>query len=140
MRTFNKRLLVIVVIFSILAGITAGTVQTYAKSSYWIYGISVKAGGSMDMYYNENKIVLKGKARKALSEKDVYYAEEKKGKYTLKAASNCKVVMEEAGNTQTVKFKKWAGDAGYKKGDKVTFISALLKVEGKKVTKIIFSA
>ena len=48
--------------------------------------------------------------------------------------------MDEAENIQTVQFKQWADDAGYKKGDKVFFISAALKVEGKKVTKIIFSA
>ncbi len=140
MKTYKKNLIIIAVIFSLLAGITAGTAQAYAKSSYWLYGVSVKAGGRADMYYNGNKITLKGKIRKSASQKKLYDTEEKKGKYTLKVASNCKVVLEEAENIQTIQFKQWAADAGYKKGDKVTFISAAVKVEGKKVTKIIFSA
>lgn len=140
MKTSRKSLIIIAVIFSLLAGITASTAQTYAKSSYWLYGVSAGAGGGADIYYNGNKITLKGKTRKSASMKKLYDAEEKKGKYTLKVASNCKVVMEEADNTQTSGFKQWVSDRGYKKGDKVAFISATIKVEGKKVTRIIFSA
>lgn len=140
MRTSKKGVIVIAIIFGIFAGIAAGTAHTYAKNSSWLYGVSVKSGGNMDMYYNGNKITLKGKARKASSEKKVYDADEKKCKYTLKIAGNCKVVLEEAENVQILKFKKWLADAGYKKGDKITFISAVLKMEDGKVTKIIFSA
>lgn len=140
MKISKKSLIIIAVIFSLLAGAAFGTGQVYAKSSYWLYGVSVKAGGRADMYYNGNKITLKGGIRKSASQNKLYDTEEKKGKYTLKVASKCKVVMDEAENIQTVQFKQWADDAGYKKGDKVFFISADLKVEGKKVTKIIFSA
>ena len=53
MKTSKKNLIIIAVIFSLLAGITAGTAQAYAKSSYWLYGVSVKAGGGADMYSME---------------------------------------------------------------------------------------
>lgn len=140
MKTYKKSFIILAIIFSIFTGITAGTVQAYAKSSYWIYGVSVKAGGSMDMYYNGNKITIKGKSGKASSEKKVYDADKKKCHYKLRVAGNCKVVLSEAENIQTIKFKKWASGAGYKKGDKITFISAALKVKGGKITKITFSA
>lgn len=78
MKISKKSLIIIAVIFSLLAGAASGTGQVYAKSSYWLYGVSVKAGGRADMYYNGNKITLKGGIRKSASQNKLYDTEEKR--------------------------------------------------------------
>lgn len=140
MKISKKGFIALAVVLSILAGITAITAQPQAKGGYWLNGISKEAGGGMALYYKGGKFVLKGKIRKASSEKAVYSVKAKKGSYKLKIANNCRVILDEAGNRQVVSFKNWIKDNEYKDGDKISFISATLKVENKKVTRICFSA
>ncbi len=109
------------------------------KDTYWLSGVSKAAGGHMNMYYKGNTIIIKGKVRKAASKNKVFDAAEKKGIYILKVAKSCKVTYVEAKNNQTMTYKKWAKNNGYKKGDKVNCIEATFKVEGNKIMRIYFS-
>lgn len=140
MKNAAKKMMVMVVVFSLLAGVLSIPKQAEAKDTYWLMGISKAAGGYMKMYYKGNKIELKGKVRKSNSKNKLYDAADKKCSYTLKVADNCKVTLVEAENNQTMSYKKWAKNNGYKKGDAVSCIEANFKVEGKKITKILFSA
>ena len=140
MKYFVKKLMLLVMISSLFVGVCAISVKTDAKNMYWLSGVSKAADGSMRMYYKGNTIVLKGKVRKSVSRNKIYDVPEKKCSYLLKVASNCKVTYVEAENNQTMTYKKWAKNNGYKNGDEVTCIEATLKVEGKKIVRIYFSA
>lgn len=140
MKTFRKNFIIAAVIFSMLAGVTAFPAKTYAKGNYCFYGVSKAGGGNMEMYFNGSKITLDGKVRKASSEKKVYHAKEKDGPYKLKISRSCKIVNDEAGNVQTIPFKDWVKDNGYKSGDEIKFISAVIRVFNKKIESITFSA
>ena len=140
MKYFVKKLMLLVMISSLFVGVFAISVKTDAKNTYWLSGVSKAADGSMRMYYKGNTIVLKGKVRKSVSRNKIYDVPEKKCSYSLKVASNCKVIYVEAENNQTMTYKKWAKNNGYKNGDEVTCIEATLKVEGKKIVRIYFSA
>lgn len=140
MKNMKKKILSVVMVFSLLAGVLSMPVQAGAKDTYWLMGISKAAGGYMKMYYKGNKIALKGKVRKADSQDKLYDAKDKKASYNLKVADNCKVTLVEAENNQTMTYKKWAKNNGYKKGDPVSCIEADIKVEGKKITRIYFGA
>ena len=140
MKYFVKKLMLLVMISSLFVGVFAISAKTDAKNTYWLSGVSKAADGSMRMYYKGNTIVLKGKVRKSVSRNKIYDVPEKKCSYSLKVASNCKVTYVEAENNQTMTYKKWAKNNGYKNGDEVTCIEATLKVEGKKIVRIYFSA
>lgn len=140
MRTSKKKIIALAVVLSILAGITVMPAYSYAKGSYWLNGISKEAGGGMSLHYKGGKFILKGRIRKASSEKEVYNVKDKKGQYKLKIADNCRIINNEADNEQVISFKNWVKDNEYKDGDKISFISATFKVENKKVTRICFSA
>ncbi len=140
MKTLKKNFIIMAVILSMVTGAAAMPAKTYAKESYYFYGVSEAGDGSMEMYFNENKITLDGSFRKSPSKKKVYDADEKKRTVNLKIAKNCKIINDEAGNLQTIQFKKWVKDNGYKSGDEITFISAFIKVVNKKIASITFSA
>lgn len=140
MKDFVKKLMLWVTIASLFVGVFAISTKTNAKNTYWLSGVSKAAGGKMKMYYKGNTIVLKGKVRKSVSRSKIYDVSEKKCSCSLKVAKNCKVILVEADNNQTMTYKKWAKNLGYKNGDEVTCIEATLKVEGKKIVRIYFSA
>lgn len=140
MRNAAKKMMATLIVFSLLAGVLSIPTQAEAKDTYWLMGVSKAAGGYMKMYYKGNKIELKGKVKKSNSKNKLYDAPDKKCSYTLKVADNCKVTLVEAENNQTMSYKKWAKNIGYKKGDAVSCIEADFKVEGKKITRIWFSA
>ena len=140
MRHMVKKIVMVMMVFSLLAGVLSMPIRSEAKSTYWLVGVSRPAGGNLRMYYKGNTIILKGKAKKSASRDTVYDAAEKKCSCTLKAAGNCKVTFVEADNNRTVTYKKWAKDMGYKKGAEVSFIEATFKVSGGKITRIYFSA
>lgn len=140
MKNFVKKLLILVTVSSLVVGAFAIPVKADAKNTYWLSGVSKAAGGHMNMYYKGNTIVLKGKFRKSASRNKIYDVAEKKYSYSLKVADNCKVTFVEAENNETITYKKWAKNSGYKNGDKISCIEATLKVEGKKIVKIFFSA
>lgn len=140
MKISAKKLLIMVTAFCLLLNTVSVPSRAAAKNSYWLYGVSKAAGGNMKMYYEGNSISIKGKVRKAASEKKVYDAAEKNRSYSLKVAANCKVVLVEADNVQTTAYKKWAKENGYQKGDMILFLGGTLEVTGKKIVKIIFSA
>ncbi len=132
MKTLKKNFIIMAVILSMVTGAAAMPAKTYAKESYYFYGVSEAGDDSMEMYFNENKITLDGSFRKSPSKKKVYDADEKKRTVNLKIAKNCKIINDEAGNLQTIN--------GYKSGDEITFISAFIKVVNKKIASITFSA
>lgn len=140
MKNAAKKIMMVVVVLSLLAGVLSMPAQADAKDTYWMMGVSKAAGGDMKMYYKGDKIVLKGKMKKSTSKNKLYDAKDKKCSCTLKVADNCKVTFVEAENVQTITYKKWVKDIGYKKGDAVSCIEADFKVVGKKITRILFSA
>ncbi len=140
MKNIKKKILSVVMVFSLLAGVLSMPAQAGAKDTYWLVGVSKAAGGYMKMYYKGNKIALKGKVKKAASQDKIDDVKDKKVSYNLKVADNCKVTFVEAENTYTMTYKKWAKDNRYKKGDPVSCIAADIKVEGKKITRIYFGA
>lgn len=140
MRISKKGIIALAVVLSIMAGIAAMPVYSYARGGYWLNGISKEAGGGMALHYKEGRFILKGRIKKASSEKEVYKVKDKKSQYKLKIADNCRIILDEADNEQIVSFKNWIKDNEYKDGDKISFISATFKVENKKVTRICFSA
>lgn len=142
MKISGKKFAIMVTLFALLLGTMYMPLKAEAKNSYWLSGVSKAAGGAMKMYYkgNTNTISVKGKVRKSTSPKKVYEAAEKEYSCSLKVAANCKVVLVEAENVQTTSYQKWVKDNGYQAGDKIRFIAVTLKVQGKKIVKISFSA
>lgn len=140
MKALGKKFAIIVSVSALLLGAVSMPQKADAKNTYWLSGISKDAGGNMKMYYKGNAISIKGKARKAATQKKVYDAAEKQYSLSLKVAPNCKVIFVEAENVQTIPYKNWAKNNGYQTGDTVPYIEATLKVVGKKIVKISFSA
>lgn len=127
------------VILCMTVTICSVSVKAEAKDRFWLSGISKPAGGSMTMYYKGNALLLKGEISVADSRKKAKYILDKPS-CQYRIAKKCKVFLYEAENVTSYPYKKWVKIHGYKKNDKITFISADLKVEGKKITRIEFSA
>lgn len=143
MKNFIKKLIVLITTFSLLTAILIAPTKASAKNTYWLTGVSKAAGGTVRMYYSGNTIKLQGKIKKAASENKVYDAVEKKSSYKLKIKDNCKITFIESENTQTITYGQWRKNNGYKDNNEISllaFISVTLKVEGKKIKRIYFSA
>lgn len=140
MKKIMKPLLLTAFVFCICLGLFTQA-DAKPKNSYWLTGISKPADGHLEMYFQKDAILLKGKAKKSASEKNLYKAKPKKIQETLKIADNCKISFIEADETATSSYKDWLKvSCEYKEGDSMSFISVTLKVKDKKITKIIFSA
>lgn len=115
--------------------------QAKEKNVYWLTGVSKPADGQLEMYFQKDSLLLKGKAKKSASEKNLYNAKSKKINETLKIADNCKISFVEAEETATSSYKDWLKvSCEYKEGDPMSFICVVLKVKNHKIVKIIFSA
>lgn len=135
-----KQIVLAAIIFSITIGVPT-QVQAKEKNSYWLTGVSKEADGQLQMYYQKDSILLKGKAKKSESKDQLEDTKLKKIQDTLKVANTCKVVFIEADETTTCAYQDWVKDSrDYKEGDRISFISASIKVKNKKIVKIIFSA
>lgn len=119
---------------------SSGKDKIKQKGSYWLQGVSKSAGGNMHMYYNGNKIKLKGKTSTATSRNKLSDAPEKEKSYNLQVANDCKIFLVEFENTQTQTYKKWVKQNKYKKGDEVSCIQAVFEIKDGKIRRIFFSA
>ena len=140
MKKIAKQFVAAVVMFSLIL-VLFTQIQAKEKNSYWITGVSKDAGGQLRMYYQKDAVLLKGKAGKSVSEKNLYDAKLKKISKTLKIADTCKISFIEAENNITVSYQDWLKTScEYQEGDEMSFISISIKVKNKKIVKFIYSA
>lgn len=140
MKKIVRQLVLAAAMFSMILGLFT-PVQAKEKNSYWLTGVSKDAGGQLRMYYQKDAVLLKGKARKSASEKNLYDAELKKIRQKLKIADTCKICFIEADNNTTTSYQDWLKTScEYQEGDDMSFISVSIKVKNKKIVKFIFSA
>lgn len=140
MRKSIRLFLLTAMIFSITMGLFT-PLQAKGKNNYWLTGISKDAGGQLQMLYQKDSILLKGKAKKSVSKNHLNDVKSKKIQKTLKVADTCKISFVEAEETSPSDYKDWVKvSCSYKEGDCMSFIAVEIKVKNNKIVKIIFSA
>ena len=140
MKNITKKWMITVIVFSMVLCVCCVSTNAEAKSKYWLEGVSKPAGGTMTMYYKGNTVLLKGKINIADIKTRKATAILEKSSHTFQIAKKCKVFFYEADKVTSSPYKKWIKTCGYKKNDKISFVSVSLRVEGKKITRIEFSS
>ena len=112
-----------------------------AKSTYWLSCLSAGpyVGGTGNIIYKGHKIKLTGKWGKGSTMDKASEAAKKKLTKTFKVKSSCKVVeIEEP--VKIYQYDHYMDDVNAKKGKKLSFIQAYVRISGGKITRIAFSA